>query len=96
MDEALWDELPFTVDACVGALAGDLLLLLWDTARRWGRPTRVQGTWDSLQEWREERQHGRASKRWGKGKKKEEKWNVGKQKEKLGGRRAQKERGIKT
>lgn len=44
----LGDELPFTVDAGVGALAGNLLLLLWDAAGRRGRPTRVQGTWDSF------------------------------------------------
>lgn len=42
----LGDELSFTVDAGVGALAGDLLLLLGDAARRRGRPTCVQGTWD--------------------------------------------------
>jgi len=41
----LGDELPFTVDAGVGALAGDLLLLLGDAAGRWGCPTRVQGPW---------------------------------------------------
>lgn len=34
------------MDAGVGALAGDLLLLLWDAARRRRRPTCVQGTWD--------------------------------------------------
>lgn len=51
----LGDELPFTVDAGVGALAGNLLLLLWDAARRRGCPTRVQGTWDSggLKGWSE-------------------------------------------
>lgn len=76
MDEALWDELPFTVNAGVGALAGNLLLLLWDAARRRGRPTRVQGTWDSLQGWTEEKERGKASKRRGKGNKKEEKRNV--------------------
>lgn len=43
--EGLWDELPFTVDAGVRALTGDLLLLLWDAARRRGCPTCVQGTW---------------------------------------------------
>lgn len=40
----LGDELPLTVDAGVGALAGDLLLLLGDAAWRRGRPTGVQGT----------------------------------------------------
>ncbi len=51
----LRDELPFTVDAGVGALAGNLLLFLGDTAGRRGRPTRVQGTWDSggLKGWSE-------------------------------------------
>ena len=44
MVRGLWDELPFTVDAGVGALAGDLLLLLGDAARRRGRPARVEGT----------------------------------------------------
>lgn len=39
-----WDELPFTVDAGVGALAGDLLLLLRDAAWWRGRPTCVEGT----------------------------------------------------
>lgn len=43
----LGDELPFTMDAGVGALACNLLLLLGDAARRRGRPTCVQGTWDS-------------------------------------------------
>lgn len=43
--EGLWDELPFTVDAGVRALTGNLLLLLWDAARRRGCPTCVQGTW---------------------------------------------------
>lgn len=51
----LWNELPFAVNAGVGALAGDLLLLLGDAAWRRGRPTCVQGTWDSLQEWKEEK-----------------------------------------
>lgn len=46
--ECLRDELPFAVDAGVGALAGDLLLLLGDAARRRGCPTCVQGAWDSL------------------------------------------------
>lgn len=46
--ERLWDELPFAVDAGVGALAGNLLLLLGDAARRRGRPTCVQGAWDGL------------------------------------------------
>lgn len=51
----LGDEFPFTVDAGVGALACNLLLFLWDTARRRGRPTRVQGTWDGggLKGWSE-------------------------------------------
>lgn len=40
----LGDELPLTVDAGVGALASDLLLLLGDAARRRGCPTGVQGT----------------------------------------------------
>lgn len=42
----LRDELPFTVDAGVGALAGDLLLLLRDTTWGRGRPTCVEGTWE--------------------------------------------------
>lgn len=42
----LGDELAFAVDAGVGALACDLLLLLRDAAWGRGRPTRVQGTWD--------------------------------------------------
>lgn len=43
----LGDELPLTVDAGVGALAGNLLLLLGDAAGGRGRPARVQGTWDA-------------------------------------------------
>lgn len=53
--QGLRDELPFTVDAGVGALPGNLLLLLRDAAWRRRRPTCVQGTWgdDSLKsmEW---------------------------------------------
>lgn len=63
MVEGLWDELPFTVDAGVGALAGNLLLLLGDAARRRGRPTCVQGTWDSLQGWREEKEEKQKKKK---------------------------------
>lgn len=37
----LWDELALAVDAGVGALAGDLLLLLGDAARGRRRPARV-------------------------------------------------------
>lgn len=55
-----WDELPFTVDAGVGALAGNLLLLLRDAAWRRGRPTCVEGTW----KWRKEAP-GAANKREG-------------------------------
>lgn len=55
-----WDELPFTVDAGVRALAGDLLLLLRDAAWRRGRPTCVEGTW----KWRKEAP-GAANKREG-------------------------------
>lgn len=42
----LGDELSLAVDAGVGALAGDLLLLLGDATRGRGRPTCVEGTWD--------------------------------------------------
>lgn len=56
----LGDELPFTVDAGVGTLAGNLLLLLGDAARRRGRPTCVQGTWDSLKGWMEVEEQGAA------------------------------------
>lgn len=41
--QGLRDELSLAVDAGVGALAGDLLLLLGDAARGRGRPARVQG-----------------------------------------------------
>lgn len=44
--EGFGDELPLAVDAGVGALASDLLLLLGDAARGWRGATRVQGTWE--------------------------------------------------
>lgn len=44
--EGFGDELPLAVDAGVGALASDLLLLLGDAARGRRGATRVQGTWE--------------------------------------------------
>ena len=41
----LWDELPFAVDAGVGSLASDLLLLFRNATGRRRRPTGVQGPW---------------------------------------------------
>lgn len=41
-----WDELPLAVNAGVGALPGDLLLLFRDAARRRRRAAGVHGTWD--------------------------------------------------
>lgn len=44
--EGFGDKLPLAVNAGVGALASDLLLLLGDAARGRRRATRVQGTWE--------------------------------------------------
>lgn len=44
--EGFGDELPLAVNAGVGALASDLLLLLGDAARRRRRAPRVQRTWE--------------------------------------------------
>lgn len=47
--ESFGNELPLAVDAGVGALASDLLLLLGDAARGRRRATRVEGTWNRRQ-----------------------------------------------
>lgn len=44
--EGFRDKLPLAVNAGVGALASDLLLLLGDAARGRRGATRVQGTWE--------------------------------------------------
>ena len=52
---ALWDELSLTVDAGVGALAGDPLLPLRDIAWRGGATACVLRAWDGREEEEEDK-----------------------------------------